>query len=507
MNSPEKYIFCREIRRSGADPLNVFQVVRKFHREAFFFESSASIGLPPEYSVIGLGPFETLRDRNGFAEISIHGKVSRTDEPFFSALSRLVQSVQQTAPMLTPYHHGGVFGVVGYDSVVELEPKLKDRGCFLKSKEQVRSEVLLARTLIIFDHRSKSVHLVDAQSSDASETALDEMERFVRVGALRSFQVQVSESQQKSSLSKNLPEMDASRLRPSLGLEGFRKGVETIQKHIKRGDIFQAVLAERFETEVKAQDIEIFAKLRKRSPAPYHFFFSNAERSFFGASPEALVRLQNGDLRSNPIAGTRPRGKSEAEDRLLARSLLRSRKEAAEHLMLVDLARNDIGRVAQPGTVKVSNFRSLKRFSNVMHLVSEVDGRLADDASVVDALLACFPAGTLSGAPKVRAMEILADLEGVPRGLYGGAVVAFNGRGGLDSCIAIRSAEMKGQTIILRAGAGIVADSKFENEYDEVKHKLRALREAIALAEQKVASRPVWVGFRRMSKVLQGAAS
>lgn len=202
-----------------------------------------------------------------------------------------------------------------------------------------------------------------------------------------------------------------------------------------------------------------------------------------GASPEMLVRVEARKVSTNPIAGTRPRGRNSAEDQRQTRNLVRSPKEGAEHLMLVDLARNDLGRVANPGSVRVSRFRQLRKLSNVIHLVSQVDAELRDGVTALDALKAAFPAGTLSGAPKIRAMEILAELENEARGFYGGAVVAFDGAGGLDSCIAIRCLEVRGQLGILRAGAGLVMDSKPESEYAEIKNKLKTLRVAIAATE------------------------
>jgi anthranilate synthase component 1 len=224
--------------------------------------------------------------------------------------------------------------------------------------------------------------------------------------------------------------------------------------------------------------------VKTRCPSDYSFYFDFKESAFFGASPETLVKVKAGILETHPIAGTRPRGCDEKDDLLLERQLKRSTKEGAEHLMLVDLARNDLGRVSKAGTIKVEIFRKILRLSNVMHLVSVVKGEKKSDKTDLEALSACFPAGTLSGAPKVRAMEILSGLESQPRGFYGGAVVAFDHGGGFDSCIAIRAVEIKDQTVILRAGAGIVADSQPEKEYQEIKHKLKALLSAVKAAEE-----------------------
>jgi anthranilate synthase component 1 len=453
--------YLRNILPIGAaQAFDVFRRVRVEHPEAFFLESAAEIGGTAETSVIGLGDFELLRDRGGRAELLTGVQTLPLEKCFLEELRARVSALQSSSP--GRFSDGGVFGVVGYDCVADLEPSLRELPYFSRTPGEIRATVLIARQLIVFEHIRGEVHLVNLPSS---------AEKFL-AGALA-----------PQNFTAGAADLDPARLRASLGRQGYREGLNTIQEHVRAGDVFQAVLAERFECEVNAKPLEVFAALRASSPAPYSFFFQFGEVSFFGASPETLVRVSNGKLRSHPIAGTRPRGKNPATDRAFARSLKRSRKEAAEHMMLVDLARNDLGRVARPGSVAVHSFRQLRRFSNVMHLVSDVQAELAQGLGAVDVFRAAFPAGTLSGAPKVRAIQILAGLEATPRGYYGGAVVAFDGKGGLDSCIAIRAAEMLGSTAVLRAGAGIVADSKFESEYQEVSHKLRALRIAIGMAE------------------------
>jgi anthranilate synthase component 1 len=263
-----------------------------------------------------------------------------------------------------------------------------------------------------------------------------------------------------------------------------------LQESIRAGDIFQAVLAERFECETEASAIDIFAQLYRINSAAYSFFFPFSQGEFMGASPEALLKVCQGRALTHPIAGTKPRGKTAIEDRALAKSLRASRKESAEHLMLVDLARNDLGRVAKPGSVRVNFYRSLQKLANVMHLVSEVEAELEPRQTPLRALASCFPAGTLSGAPKIRAMQLLAGLEREGRGLYGGAAIALDPLASrLESCIAIRCIEKRGRLAILRAGAGIVADSKARSEYDEISHKLLSARQALAAAERARARR------------------
>ncbi len=465
-------------------PFDVYHFVYTKVQGSFFFESAPEIGAPTEISVIGLGPFEILRDRGGVVERVRGGQpdeqldgqsdddstdqVEILDEPFLSELGKRVSEIQVAAPAAAGFCGGGAFGIVGYDTVSEIETRLKKTKYFHTSVGDIRAEVAIARKLIIFEHKKKLIHLIDLDGGEG----LSQMENYVRSAPMR-----------RSTVDSDLTELDHKRLDGSLGEGGYRKGFEQIMSHIKSGDIFQAVLAEQFNCELQADPIEVFEVLRLTSPTPYCFYFKLADKVYFGASPESLVKVEGQRLRSHPIAGTRPRGKNRKEDLAQARSLLRSQKEASEHMMLVDLARNDLGRVAAAGSVHVQAFRKLKRFSNVMHLVSDIGARLESGMKAIDALRATFPAGTLSGAPKVRAMEILADLEKAPRGFYGGAVVAFDSHGGLDSCIAIRSAGVTGRTATLSAGAGIVNDSKFEKEYQEVHHKLRALRIAIGTAE------------------------
>ena len=266
----------------------------------------------------------------------------------------------------------------------------------------------------------------------------------------------------------------------SLGRKDFENNVRKIKSYIKQGDIFQCVLSDQFEVDIPQDPFLVYRTLRASNPAPYLFYLCLGDTVLTGASPETLVKVQNGTVETCPIAGTRPRGKDIKEDKTFEKNLLASVKEKAEHLMLVDLGRNDIGRVSKPGTVEVSEFMQVHRFSNVMHLVSLVKGKLKKGLSALDALIACFPAGTLSGAPKIRAMEIINDLEKTRRGPYGGAIVYYDYSGSFDSCIIIRSLLIKKKTGLFQAGAGIVADSNPAKEYDEVLHKSSALRKAIA---------------------------
>lgn len=439
------------------DPLKTFLSLKRKYRDAFLFESN-------DLTIIGLNYEEVLRLVGAQVSSIKNGVTEELQGNFLEHLSRKLESLDQKKGSF-PYEHGGAFGCLGYEIVGMLEPKLMKAGYFqkLSASNEVLAEVFFSKNLIIFNHEKNKVHF-----------------------ALTTLAVEISELEVKGTtspapvvISENFDELES-----TMGEEQFQKNVKQIKAHIKVGDIFQAVLSERFEFKVNASPMNVFVAIKTKCPSAYSFYFDFMQSSFFGASPETLVKLKENILETHPIAGTRPRGSDEKDDLLLERQLKRSTKEGAEHLMLVDLARNDLGRVSKTGTIKVEIFRELLRLSNVMHLVSVVKGEKSSDKTDLEALSACFPAGTLSGAPKVRAMEILAGLESRPRGFYGGAVVAFDHGEGFDSCIAIRSVEMKEQVVILRAGAGIVADSQPEKEYQEIKHKLKALLSAINGAEE-----------------------
>jgi anthranilate synthase component 1 len=277
----------------------------------------------------------------------------------------------------------------------------------------------------------------------------------------------------------------ADGMRSNFTRVGFEAAVRRAREYIAAGDAFQIVLSQRFQKEVRVDPLEVYRALRTLNPSPYLFYLQWPETALFGSSPETMVRVQNRKAMVRPIAGTRKRGSDEEEDARLERELVRDEKELAEHRMLVDLGRNDIGRVAKFGSVKVSRLEVIEKYSHVMHIVSEVEGELRDDLNAVDAFCACFPAGTVSGAPKIRAMEIIDELEPTRRGTYAGAVGYIDFAGNLDTCIAIRTLCIRRGMASLQAGAGLVADSVPEREYLETVQKASALYEALRLAESR----------------------
>jgi len=259
----------------------------------------------------------------------------------------------------------------------------------------------------------------------------------------------------------------------------FEQIVRRAKRYIEAGEVIQVVLSQRLSGRARGDSFTLYRRLRSLNPSPYMFYLDFGKTKLIGSSPEVLVRLKGDTLKVRPIAGTRPRGKSEEEDRLLERELLADEKERAEHVMLVDLGRNDVGKVAVPGSVKVNRFMEVERYSHVMHLVSDIEGRLRPDRDCFDAFIATFPAGTVTGAPKVRAMEIISELEATPRGPYAGAVGYFAFNGDMDFCITIRTIVLMGELLWVQAGAGIVYDSIPEREYEETLRKARALIKAM----------------------------
>ena len=434
---------------------DVFLGLKVLFPRAFFFESA-------QLSVIGLDYDEVLRLRGAQVEVTRGGLTQVCEEDFLTVVQTRLSEFPSKAASF-PYEFGGVFGCLGYEVMGLIEPKLQKQGYFrdLSQGTEVLAEVFVSHNVIVFHHATNQIHFALRDH----QLGLADLPTRRHRGPARVLSNEVEEALKNHGTAK------------------FLRAVQSIKSHIQQGNIFQAVLSQRFEVAVETSAIVLFESVRALCPSSYSFYFDFKESQFFGASPETLLKIEDGELETHPIAGTRPRGQSAVLDRALETELLSDEKEAAEHLMLVDLSRNDIGRVAQAGSVRVAAFRELMHLPNVMHLISVVRGTKKIEKTDLAALCSCFPAGTLTGAPKLRAMEVLAELESRPRGFYGGAVVAFDFAGGLDSCIAIRSVEVKHGQAILRAGAGIVADSTPEAEYQEIIHKLRGLVCALQSAE------------------------
>jgi anthranilate synthase component 1 len=381
-----------------------------------------------------------------------------------------------------PRFNGGLVGYVGYDTVRAFEPTLK-----LSPHPELPDAIfLLADTLVAFDHAFGKMTLIANAHVNGNTEAEARADAERRLDAL------------EERLSAPLPPLPTSddsviptELRSNMTHKRFTDAVRTAKEHIAAGDIFQVVLSQRLSRETPAAPFSIYRALRRLNPSPYMFFFDfdglADETPFYliGASPEVHVRLEGRTAALRPIAGTRRRGGTPEEDAALEIELLADPKERAEHVMLVDLARNDLGRVCEYGTVHVPEQMVIERYSHVMHIVSQTEGKLHQNHDAFDLLRATFPAGTVSGAPKIRAMEIIDEQEGEPRGPYAGVVGYFSYDGSMDTCIAIRTMMMRGQTVSVQAGAGIVADSDPDSEYEETMNKAKALAVAVEMAEKE----------------------
>ena len=336
---------------------------------------------------------------------------------------------------------------------------------------------MLFDTVLAFDHVQHRILII----ANARITADDDLESLYQFACAK-IQFLERELERNLSFAKRAQERDLD-IQSNHTQERFEQQVRTAKEHIAAGDIYQVVLSQRFEARGRCRSVHGLPRARHVNPSPYMYFIRMGGVSVVGSSPEMLVRVEGNRVETHPIAGTRRRGRNEEEDMRLAEELKRNEKERAEHVMLVDLGRNDVGRVCEYGTVRVPQFMGLERFSHVMHLTSIVEGRLADDRDRLDALVSCFPAGTVSGAPKVRAMQIIRDLEPSGRGLYAGAVGYLDFAGNLDFCIAIRTIIMSGGKAYVQAGAGIVMDSNPTAEFEETRDKAQALLRALELAQ------------------------
>ena len=333
-------------------------------------------------------------------------------------------------------------------------------------------------TVLAFDHVRHQI-LIVANARIAGDEDLESLYQFART------KIEFIERELERTLSRTAPaQAQPIEIASNVTRDDFEEKVRTAKEYIAAGDIYQVVLSQRFETRFDVDPFVAYRALRHVNPSPYMYFLRMGGRAIVGSSPEMLVRVEGQSMQTHPIAGTRPRGRTAEEDLHMAEELERSEKERAEHVMLVDLGRNDLGRVSVYGTVKVPTYMTVERYSHVMHLVSIVEGRLSDERDRLDALVACFPAGTVSGAPKVRAMEIISELENRRRGVYAGAIGYLDFAGNLDFCITIRTVVIERGRAYVQAGAGIVADSDPAAEYEETRDKARAVIQALELAQR-----------------------
>jgi anthranilate synthase component 1 len=468
---------CKEIMADLLTPVSAFLKIAEHSDYAFLLESVEGGEHVGRYSFLGKDPFLVLRARGGKTIMERAGEITESPEPLVPTLRALMADFQSPYVPELPRFTGGAVGYLGYDTASWFEPVPLAERVDGPAAAADEAGFMLFDTVLAFDHVQHRLLII----ANARITGDEDL------GALYQFacaKIAFLEKELARTLTLTTPgSADPVDVRSNMSRDAYEAAVRTAKDHIAAGDIYQVVLSQRFEADVSADPFTVYRALRHVNPSPYMFFTRLGGLSIIGASPEMLVRVEGRRAETHPIAGTRPRGRTDDEDLRLADELKRNEKERAEHVMLVDLGRNDIGRVCEYGSVRVPQFMAVERFSHVMHLTSIVEGRLAADADRLDALVSCFPAGTVSGAPKVRAMEIIAALEPTRRGLYAGAVGYLDFAGNLDFCIAIRTIVMIGGRAYLQAGAGIVADSNPAAEYEETRDKARALVRALELAQ------------------------
>lgn len=469
----------KEISADLDTPVSSYLKLAK-DRYSFLLESVEGQEKIARFSFIGTRPHLVFKSKGRDVEITRQkGGVERfvTETDPLDELRQLMAGFRTAEVAGLPRFFGGLVGYLGYDAVRFFE-RIPDKNpdelgvpdaCFM-----------LTELILAFDHVNHTIKIISTCILEDG-LSLERKTRLYREAAGKISAVEKDFSRPLGRIGeRELKAPGKIKITSNFEKSEFCDIVNKAKRYIRKGDLIQVVPSQRFKTRIKKQPFDIYRDLRSLNPSPYMFYLTLGGITLVGSSPELLVRCEDGVCRTRPIAGTRRRGRNDGEDAALAAELLKDEKEKAEHLMLVDLGRNDLGRICRPGTVKVNEFMGVERYSHVMHLVSDVTGMLDRKYNAYDCLRACFPAGTVSGAPKIRAMEIIDELENTRRGIYAGAVGYFSFSGAMDTCIAIRTVLVKGGYAYVQAGGGIVADSVPEKEYMETVNKAKALLEAIA---------------------------
>ncbi|MEA3362826.1 MAG: anthranilate synthase component I [Thermodesulfobacteriota bacterium] len=468
----------REILADMETPVSAFRKIDD-GQSAFLLESIEGGEKWARYSFLGSGPARVFRCRDHYYEVCYAGKLEESGEVEdpLNKLRDLMSAYQPVEVEGLPRFFGGAVGYLGYDMVRFVED-LPDTN--LRQIDGWDACFMFTERLLIFDNMRQKVKLVcnvHLQENENPSVAYQRGQQQVDQMLVQLRQPLQREDEEPGGDGRQ-------ELETNFNKEDFKQAVERCKEYIRAGDIFQVVISQRFSGKLQSDPFNIYRALRTINPSPYMFFLRFGESIIVGASPEVLVRKEGNQVDVRPIAGTVPRGKTAAEDLALEQQLLADPKERAEHIMLVDLGRNDVGRVAIGGTVEVSELMVVERYSHVMHIVSNVRGQLRPELDCFDVFRAAFPAGTLSGSPKIRAMEIIDELEPVRREVYGGAVGYFSFSGNMDLAIAIRTLQIEKDKFYLQAGAGIVADSDPEMEYQETLNKARGVKRAIEMANR-----------------------
>lgn len=459
---------CKEILADDITPILMLRKLAALDGQYFLLESveGGSLG---RYSFLGYHPKLSVSCKDGVTKVKEDGMVRIVPGKPKEALQSILNQYRSPQIEGLPTFTGGLVGYFAYEMIQYAEPKLK-----IKQSDVNDCELMMFDKLIAFDQlHHKICFITNAKTSEKEagyNRAVEELEAFVETIRLTD----------PVPYEKPVP---APKFTCNLTKEEYCAMVEKTKHYIREGDIFQGVISRRFEADYDGSLLNAYRVLSTTNPSPYMYYMQIKDMQIAGTSPETMVKLTKGKLMTFPVAGTRRRGGDRAEDLVLEKELLADKKECAEHNMLVDLARNDIGRIAEYGSVKVDDYMAIHRFSKVMHIASTVTGRLAEGKTAADTVEALLPAGTLSGAPKFRACEIIDELEPCARGVYGGAIGYLDFSGNLDVCIAIRTAVKRGKKVYVQAGAGIVADSVPESEYQECANKAGAVIEAINMVE------------------------
>jgi len=482
---------CRTILADFETPLSAYQKIRG-DSEAFLFESVEGGEHLGRYSFVGCNPRGVIRQLGNRVDVIEGGRIKTSytisREPGENHVCDGLEVVEKALDRYTPVDlpglprfTGGAVGFIGYEFIHDVEPVVPRPPT--DDLNTPTMYFLIADELLVFDRVRQTITVIvnavleeGMRPEDVYEDAVGEVERLVTLLEQPTEHVPVS-------LPAKAPDVS---FKSNMDKDAFLAHVEKSKEYITAGDIIQVVGSQRFSTPVKARPLDVYRVVRSINPSPYMFLLELDGFSLVGASPEIHVRCEDRHVQIRPIAGTRPRGKATDEDLGHEKDLLDDPKERAEHVMLVDLARNDIGRVCDYGTVKVSDLMSIERYSHVMHIVSHVTGTLSDDHTPYDLMRVTFPAGTLTGAPKIRAMQIISEFEQTARGPYGGCVGYFSFNGNLDCCITIRTALLKDGQAHVQAGGGWVNDSVPENEFQETVNKAKAMLKAVALAEHEM---------------------
>ena len=440
-------------------------------KNSFIFESVEKGTIRGRYTIIGLNPDKIWDINNNIITLNANGKKTRIKTNPLNYINKLIKNFKIKMPNQLPSMASMLVGYFSYDIIRYIE-KIPNKCIDDLKIPDVR--ISRPKNLIIYDNLKKKIHYIENVYADTKIKSYQETyesiikrfqlyENFENIKLPEQFTFKPNKNFIKSNISKNK----------------FKLLVKKAKSYIKKGDIFQVVLSQRFERKINKSPIEIYNYLRNSNPSPFMFYFNYEDFNILGSSPEILVRLRKGEVTIRPIAGTRPRGRNKKEDKKYVSDLLKDKKELAEHLMLLDLGRNDVGKVAKINTVKVTEKFKVEKYSHVMHIVSNVIGKFNNQTSIFETLLSGFPAGTVSGAPKIRAMEIIDELEKNKRKLYAGGIGYFTPNDEFDTCIALRTALIKNDKFYVQAGAGIVADSKPEKEYLETINKAKALMKAV----------------------------